>query len=309
LQTNHPDLDLIRRVATPLRIGKTLAGPLFGERVAHKFRADPWLLMSEQKVMECVTDFDNERFLKINAPPQVSKSTFIEILTPLWILGHYPDSRVILIAYSDDLAIKSGATVRDKLMEFGPELFGITVDPKYESKQEWRIAGHSGVMLSVGIGSKITGQSGDVVIIGDVIKTLEEAGSDSIKRKHWDEFTGAILTRLQPGGTMLMADTRFDEDDLGGRIDEMTKQPDYDGDRWESLVFKAIAEPDDDEEVEDEEAWRDMLGRRIGEPLKTRYWKPADDDPANYTSTAASGPSSPPVRRSCTRALRQRLRS
>lgn len=277
---DNPELEHLRKVATPLRLGETLAPHMWGPRV--KFRADPWLLDAEAFIMELFTDFENERFGKMNAPPQVSKSTLLEVLTPMWVLGHYPDTRIILIAYSDDLAVKNGALVRDLMMRFGPEFWGVTVDPKYESKQEWRMAGRQGGMLSVGIGSKITGQPGDLVLVGDAIKTLEEAGSDATKRKHWDEFNGAILPRIQPGGTILMAATRFAEDDLGGRIDEMTSQPEYDGDEWESRVYKAIAEPDDDEDVEDEDAWRDHLGRRIGEPLQTRFAKPGDEAEENW---------------------------
>lgn len=278
--TDRPDLEHIRKVGTPLRLGATLAPTLWGPRT--KFRADSWLLKAETFMLDLFTDFEDYRFGKINAPPQVSKSTLLEVLFPMWVLGHFPDTRIILIAYSDDLATKNGALVRDLIDRYGPEFWGVSVDPKYESKQEWRMFGHQGGMLSVGIGSKITGQPGDLVLVGDVIKTLEEAGSDAVKRKHWSEFNGAILPRLQPGGTLLMAQTRFAEDDIPGRIDEMTAQPDYDGDRWESLVFKAIAEPDDDEEVEDEDAWRDHMGRRIGEPLLTRFSKPGDELPENW---------------------------
>ena len=276
----NADLELLRKVGSPLRLGATLAPHLWGARV--KFRADPWLRMSELAVMEAVTDFEQESYLKINAPPQCSKSTFLEVLTPLWILGHYPDTRIILIAYSDDLAIKNGALVRDIFLRWGPEFFGKTVDPKYESKQEWRLNGYQGGILSVGIGSKITGQPGDVVLIGDVIKTMEEAGSDSVKKKHWEEFNGAIIPRLQPGGTMLLAATRFAEDDLSGRIDEMMEEPEYDGDPWESLVFKAIAEPDYDDPDGDDPEWTDFMGRVRGEPLQTRFAKPGDELPENW---------------------------
>lgn len=194
------------------------------------------------------------------------------------MLGHWPDTRVILIAYSDDLAIRSGALVRDIFMKWGPEFFGQTVDANYESKQEWRLAGHQGGMLSVGIGSRISGMPGDLVVLGDLIKGMEEAGSTKTKETHWAEFHGAILPRLQPGGTMLLGATRFADDDMSGRIDAQAKDPEYDGDRWESLVFKAIAEPDFDEENPDDPEWRDLLGRKRGEPLKTRFSKPGEEE-------------------------------
>jgi hypothetical protein len=278
----NEDVKQLRKVGSPLRVARTLGQELFGAEV--DFRPDPWLKLSERAVMEAVRDREHKRFLKINAPPQCGKSTFIEIATPLWVLGHWPDTRIILIAYSDDLAIRSGAKVRDLLIAYGPSLFGVTVDPNYDSRQEWKVAGHIGGMLSVGIGSRITGMPGDLVIIGDVIKGMEDAASQSIKDKHWTEFHGAIRPRLQPGGTMLLTATKFAEDDLSGRIDEQMAKPNYRGDQWETYRFDAIAEPDYDDPNGDDPEWRDILGRRKGEPLRTRYSLPDEDhsDPSTW---------------------------
>jgi len=272
--TDNPDLDLLKQVGSPLRIAQTLTPHLFG--VNATFHADPWLALAELAVMRAISNRDEQSFIKINAPPQCGKSTFVEVFTALWALSKWPDTRIILIAYSDDIAIRSGALVRDIIMRWGPELFGISIDPNYESKQEWRIQGHMGGMLSVGIGSRITGMPGDLILVGDVIKGMEEAASVTTKGKHWDEFHGAILPRQQPGGTMILAATRFAEDDLSGRIDAQMKTPDYEGDHWESMVFKAIAEPDFDDPHGEDPDWTDLLGRVRGEPLKTRFSKPGE---------------------------------
>lgn len=274
------DIRHLRRTSSPLRLARLLTPHIFGHKT--QFRADPWLQMSERQVMSSIANKEDQTFDKINAPSQIGKSTFIEVYTPLWALGHWPDTRIILIGYSDDLAGRSGSLVRDIFHKWGAQLFGLTVDPDYESKQEWRLAGHMGGMLSVGIGSRITGMPGDIVIIGDVIKNMEEAASKRTKDAHWNEFHGSVLTRLQPGGAMIVTHTRFAEDDLSGRIDVQTAEPGYEGDQWNTLNFKAIAEPDPEEEVEDLEAWRDLLGRRNGEPLKTRFSKPQDEDPENW---------------------------
>ncbi len=270
-------------IKSPLSIGSVILPRLWGYDDTMEFRHDPFLKVMELNVMDAIADRKHRRFQKYNAPPQVSKSTFLEILTTLWALTFWPNSRVILVAYSDDIAIKSGSLVRDIIQEWGPE-FGLAIDPKYDSKQEWRLVGSMGGMLSVGIGSRITGQSGDLIIIGDVIKNMEEARSPGVLDKHWDEYEGSVRTRLQPGGTMLLGATRFSDQDISGRLDTKAAEPGYKGDLWESFVFKAIAEPAIDEDVEDDDEWRDLLGRRRGEPLTTRFSDPElpESDPSTW---------------------------
>lgn len=220
------------------------------------------------------------RFVGINAPPQISKSTLVEVFTPLWRIGHWPDRRCGCIAYNDDLAQDSGALVRDLIDEFGMELFGLEIDPNENSKKSWRVAGHRGGMISVGITSTITGKPMDDIFIGDVIKDMEEAASKSVKDKHWAQMHGAI--RARQANTYVMAHTRFADDDLTGRIKARQAEPTYEGERWEFLSFPAIAEPSIDEEDGDDPEWRDVLGRRRGEPLACRFSEPGDEEEENW---------------------------
>lgn len=117
------------------------------------------------------------------------------------------------------------------------------------------------------------------IIIDDVIKTMEEAASSTTKKKHLEEYDGAISSRFQegdpetgePGTTVLLTATRFSEDDLSGRLIERMDKEGYDGDRWEVISIPALAEPPEDVESDELEEWRDFLGRRAGEGLKCRF--------------------------------------
>ena len=84
---------------------------------------------------------------------------------------------------------------------------------------------------------------------------------------HEDWYDTTLRSRLHPGGTILITATRWAEDDLSGVLIERMRKEGYSGDQWEVLDFPALAEPRDDEIVIDEEAWRDELGRAMGEPL------------------------------------------
>lgn len=68
----------------------------------------------------------------------------------------------------------------------------------------------------------------------------------------WDEGQNTLLTRLQPGGAVILIMTRWHEDDLAGRL----LNPEYGQvEDWDIVKLPAVAEAGD------------ILGRQIGEPL------------------------------------------
>lgn len=267
----NPD-ELLRVVATPTRLGVHLAPEVWG--YGSEYRVDPWLALTEQRVLDAVMDRDHQRFIRVHVPPQVGKTSYSGGFLPFWILGMFPDTRIIFISYSDDYSRLRGGEVRDMIQAYGLELFGIEIDPNYSSATDWRIKGHRGGMLSVGIGSQITGRSGDIIIVDDVLKNMQEAASVATKNLHVREWDGTIRPRLQPGGTLIMTCTRWADDDLPGVIGSRVRIPGYRGDQWEELSFPAIAEPSDEEVQQkvDFDLWEDELGRKYGEPLACRFY-------------------------------------
>lgn len=279
-KSSTDSVDIAKIIATPSRLAQYLAPKIWGQGAV--YRADPWVLAQEEGVVDAIRDRENMRFVKTNAPSQIGKSMYDEVFVPFWTFGFWPDTRCILVGYSDGIAQRSGGMVRDLVKLYGPELFNIELDPDYQSKGDWKIAGRQGGMLSVGIGSQITGRSGDLIIIGDIIKNMQEAGSKAEKDHHWEEWEGSIMTRLQPNTTVILAATRFADDDLSGRLEAKAREPDYEGFEWESFVFPAIAEPSIHDEHGDDPDWRDQLGRAKGEPLQTRFSKPGDELRENW---------------------------
>ncbi len=261
-------LEVAKRIATPTQLAAYLTPKVWGPM--ESYHVDPWLTMVEKAVLTGILDTTRESFFMINLPPQVGKTSYSGEFLPFWLLGMNPDLRIIFVTYSDDYSRSRGATVREYVRAFGGQLFGVDIDPEYASASDWRIAGHRGGMLSVGIGSQITGRSGDIIIIDDVIKNSQEAASSAEKRRHAAEYAGTIRTRLQPGGTIVITATRWAEDDLSGRILLATQEPGYDGDPWVTLSFPAIAESETDGEIDED----DPLHRKTGEPLPCRFTKP-----------------------------------
>lgn len=268
--TLTPD-ELLRVIATPSRIGVHIGGKEWGA----PWVAYPWIELAERRIVEAVMDPD-ERFVMLNAPPQTGKTTYSGELLPFWLLGMFPHKRIILITYSDDYSRTKGLAVRNLVERYGQEMFGIEVDKNASAAGDFQLAGTRGGLLCVGIGSQITGRPGDIIVIDDVIKNMQEAGSAATKNLHEREYDGTIRTRLQPGGTIIITATRWADDDLSGRLQERQRQPGYDGDRYEVLSFDAICDTPEDFDGEPED-YVDPIGRKVGDPLPCRFDRPGRD--------------------------------
>jgi predicted phage terminase large subunit-like protein len=67
-----------------------------------------------------------------------------------------------------------------------------------------------------------------------------DATSSAVRDQIDEDYQRAVLTRLEPGGKVVLIMSRLHLDDLAGRI--MTR----DADRWKQLTIQAIAESDED---------------------------------------------------------------
>lgn len=185
--------------------------------------------------------------LMIFMPARHGKSMTVTESFPSYYLGKFPKRRVITVSYGDSLARRFGRKNRQKLGEYGQELFNVQLAADNASVQDWATT-EGGGMLSVGIGAGITGHGADLLLMDDVIKNREEANSEHIRNKVYDEYQSSLLTRLHFGGAVILIMTRWHEDDIAGRI--LAREKD-----WEVLSLPAEAEEGD------------ILGRAVGEPL------------------------------------------
>jgi len=121
--------------------------------------------------------------LMIFMPPRHGKSMTVTETFPSYFIAKNPERRVIEVSYGDSLAQRFGKFNRQKAQEYGLELFGVSISKEKASMTDWDIAGHRGGMISAGIGSGITGQGADLLLIDDPIKNKEEAESETYRNK------------------------------------------------------------------------------------------------------------------------------
>lgn len=187
------------------------------------------------------------KILCLSMPVQHGKSMFISQSLPSFYIGKNPSNRAILISYGDDLARIFGRKNREKIKEFGQELFGITFSKEQDTDLE--IAEHKGTIISRGIMSGITGQSADLIIIDDPIKNRQEGESQLYRDRVYDEFLSSIYTRLSANGKIIICMSRWHIDDLIGRL--VAEMPD------KTIYYNIPLEAEEN----------DILGRKVGEAL------------------------------------------
>ena len=175
-----------------------------------------------QSAVERLERGEHVRIL-LSVPPQFGKSLTITETLPSWFIGRNPDLSAIVTAYNADIAEKFGDRNRQKVREFGKEIFGIQISDSQDNKTLFQIKGHQGQIFSTGILGGLTSNPAALIIVDDPFKNGEEAESidvrDRVERTYWD----SIDTRARAlGSAIIVIHTRWHEDDLIGRL--MNKQ-------------------------------------------------------------------------------------
>jgi len=214
----------------------------------------PALQKIDEALIEVINQSDGR--LIITMPPQEGKSTRVAKDFPIWLLSNRPELRIVTASYSQALANRNGRAIRDTITA-NPDL-DMSIAADNGAAKEWQLKGHRGGVLSVGIGSGLTGRSADVLIIDDPIKDRKEADSIVFRDSRWDWWTDVGSTRLAPGAPVIVILTRWHTDDLAGRL---LAAPD--GKIWRVLNIPAQA----DHRPEDGET--DVLGRKPGEYMQS----------------------------------------
>ncbi|MDH6126063.1 terminase family protein [Kitasatospora sp. GP82] len=196
--------------------------------------------------------------LLLTMPPRHGKSRRAARWAPLWYLMQRPDHRVMIASYSADLADDHGRWIRDAITTWGEQI-GVTLHPGSKAANRFDIAGHAGGLVCAG-GGGLTGKGAHLAIVDDPIKDDAEAQSPTMRKRLWEWWQSVLLTRIEPGGSVIVIQTRWSEDDLAGRI--LASET---ADDWIIIDLPATADSPND-----------ALGRKLGEPLwPARYGKKA----------------------------------
>lgn len=217
-------------------------------------------------------------------PPGSAKSTYATVVAPTWAMGRKPGFKVIGVSYGTDLARKFGRRMRSiaRQQKF-QALFSTSLSSESSAAHEWALDNGSEFMGG-GILSGITGNRADFIAIDDPIKGRQEADSEAVRKSTLDAYQEDVLTRLKPGGSLMVTQTRWHESDLAGAIlpegwsGESGMIECRDGETWEVICIPAKCERSDD-----------PLGRAIGEYIwpewfDEAHWKTFERLPRTWSA-------------------------
>jgi len=176
--------------------------------------------------------------LMIAMPPRHGKSQMGSYLFPAYVMGRKPDAKLIVGSHTAELAQRFGRMIRnlvddEKYKELFPKM-QLSADSKAAGR--WNTA-QGGEAFFIGKGGAMTGRGGNIVILDDILDE-QDALSETAMENTWEWYTSGPRQRLQPGGSIIVINTRWKTDDLSGRL---LKQQGYlKSDQWEVLEFPAI---------------------------------------------------------------------
>jgi phage terminase large subunit-like protein len=199
---------------------------------------------------------DNDA-LMVLMPPQEGKSQRASRRYPEWRLEEDQTLRIAIVSYELEMALRWGRDIKQDIA-LHPDMLPISIRRDSTAAGRWETPQGGGVYC-VGIGGPLTGRPVDLLIIDDPVKDRAAAESDKLRDVAWDWWESVALTRLAPGGKVVLIQTRWHEDDLAGRI--LSRPGPL---RWKVIKIPAIAEEDDPLGREPGVELRSVRGRAPG---------------------------------------------
>lgn len=198
--------------------------------------------------------------LMITMPPQHGKSEGSTRRLPSFIFGRNPDAKIAVASYNTTFARKFNRDIQriidtKEYYEIFPNTLlnssnVVTVSSSFlRNSEEFEIVGHRGSLKAIGRGGALTGNSVDIMVMDDLYKDYAEGNSPIIRDTVWDWYTTVVKTRLHNDSQELIVFTRWNEDDLIGRLEKkenvitINSLDDLEGVKpndWVKINFEAI---------------------------------------------------------------------
>ncbi len=174
----------------------------------------------------------------ISVPPRHGKTEAV-LHFIAWALSRDPGLELAYLTYGANLAESKSWRARSLA-----KIAGVRLSKDMSTKREWRTTDGGG-LIACGIDGGITGQGFNVLVVDDPHKNRAEAES-KVRRDHVEEFLdNDAMTRLHPGGAVVVIHTRWHEDDLAGRLKKRGG--------WTVINLPAVFDGDGDEDDDRED--------------------------------------------------------
>lgn len=189
--------------------------------------------------MRLMTDPTFNR-LVVELPVRHGKSTMCSYLLPAWFSMMFPDRSTILATHTAELSDEFGHRVRQCVADYGRRIAGVTLDPAFKARDHF-VTHAGGHFRTSSPGSSVAGKGAHLLIGDDLVKDAASAASPGCRRKLATWFNSEAMTRLEPGGKVVLVMSRRHPDDLTGSLlstnAELPPQ-----DRWHRIRMQAVGD-------------------------------------------------------------------
>lgn len=197
----------------------------------------------------------NQRNIIVSLSVRHGKSFLCSEHFPAWFLGRFPDKKIIQCSYNKEAATTFSRKARDIFIDNSQQVFnGLKLKNNSQAANRWDVEGHSGGLFATGPGSTIIGFGGDIIICDDMYKDSIQAYSKAYDKELKTWWTDTLLSRQEPGASIIVVLARWHDNDLAGWLTHQSKTIEGYSD-WIEIKIPAIAMDDD------------VLGRDPGEAL------------------------------------------
>jgi predicted phage terminase large subunit-like protein len=188
---------------------------------------DGWPIQAVADHLQSVADGDIKRLI-INIPPRCAKSSLTSVAFPAWVWaqpwsGHTsgPGIQFLHASYAQQLSLRDSVKCR-RLIEspwyqsMWGDRFSLTSDQNTKTRFD---NNKGGSRLSTSVGSALTGEGGNIIVVDDP-NAAQEAFSEASIYNTIEWWDSALSTRLNDPkhGSFVVIQQRLSEEDLTGHI-------------------------------------------------------------------------------------------
>lgn len=162
----------------------------------------------------------------LSMPPRSGKTLLLNKFIA-WYIGRNPTHSVIHASANQRNATKFGREIRNAIegKAFQCVFPGITLATDSNSTSEFEICTSEseqgkterGGYFACGTGTNTQGRKGNLIVLDDIVGKGDQAASKDQRDKLWDWYLSDAYSRLEPGGVIVINQTRWWEDDIIGR--------------------------------------------------------------------------------------------
>lgn len=171
-----------------------------------------------------------EVYATISMPPRHGKTVTLAHLLA-WRTLYDPACLNFYATFGADLSMHTSRIVRRLARHAGVQL-----SDEAQAVQDWRTVLDGG-LKATSVGGDVTGRgcNSGLIVADDLVKGRAEAESKLVRDRAWDWFRDDLMSRLEPGASLIVNATRWHEDDVIGRL-----QRDGLGLQWIHLSMPAV---------------------------------------------------------------------